>query len=200
MQHKSEKGRGVPVVMETKYVLVTLPSLWQALLLQRQVKWKTANSHSLPVSYYIWTLLPPLYLSFSSHLLFAAPKPRCLSPVSSKKPQHKLQDVVYSAQTASSWGSGVPESLENAVEIFFEILPPTHNVPLLTTLHPLKKCMQMCECSWSFAVKLCIWHIHMGLFFPNLCREHFKEKCWIAPELNGEGGLRNTEYTKLIWK
>lgn len=58
----------IPVVMATSSVLVTLPSLWQALPLQRQVKWKTANSHSLPVSHYIWTLLPLLYLSSISHL------------------------------------------------------------------------------------------------------------------------------------
>ena len=32
-----------------------------------------------------------------------------------EKPQHKLWEVVYSEQAAPSWGSGVPESLANAV-------------------------------------------------------------------------------------
>lgn len=86
-------GENFRVVMETSSVLVTLPSLWQALPLQRQVKWKTANSHSLPVSHYIWTLLSPLYLSSISHLLFAAPilgrqTSMSVSCSLSKTPQH----------------------------------------------------------------------------------------------------------------
>ena len=57
--------------METLSVLVTLPSLWQALPLQRQVKWKTANSHSPPVSHYIWTPLPSTATSHPfPHLFF----------------------------------------------------------------------------------------------------------------------------------
>lgn len=112
----------IPVVMETSSVRVTLPSLWQALPLQRQVKWKTANSHSPPVSHYIGTpLLPHLhYLASISHLLVTAPilgRQTCasISPLAQRKPQCKLGEVVYSAQAASSWGSGVPESFANAV-------------------------------------------------------------------------------------
>lgn len=160
LKHKSKRQEKIPVVMETLSVLVTLPSLWQALPLQRQVKWKTANSHSLPVSHYIWTLLSTLYLSSISHFLFAAPilgrqtsMSISWSPVLSKKPQHKLWEVVYSAQTAFSWGSGVPESLTNARNACKYLDAADHLL-----------CSYACDTSISI------------YFLFHLCRKHFKEK------------------------
>lgn len=85
----------IPVVMETSSVRVTLPSLWQALPLQRQVKWKTANSHSPAVSHYIWTSpttrrhfrrlasISPYLSHNSTHLMQT--KPARLSPCSLKE-------------------------------------------------------------------------------------------------------------------
>lgn len=103
----------------------------------------------------------PLYMNPASPLSSSRPcprllfhrsylredKPQCLSASQRKKKTFKLWEVVYSVQTASSWGAGVPESLANALgDQFSEILIPTKltsSTPLLPNTEEMNRNVQI---------------------------------------------------------